>query len=281
MLTKMGHYATPPTAVWIHANLCCVQQCVTEVMSVVVDVGLLSGKTVSVEAGLDDSVPTLKRRAETALGVGKGRLLNSGGLLDDELTVQAARLETGTSLTLQLWRFQIRSSGFALAAILTDSAVVAWGAQDYAGDRRAVQDQLKGVQQIQASRWITCGISCYLGPQGRWWRQSCCTRSAERRAADPSLSAGFCSYPELRIGCYLGRRRIRWRPSCCARSAERRTTNPSLSYCFAAILTDGSVVTWGNEYLGAYSRTLSDQLKGVQQIQASLGAFAAVLTDGL
>ena len=46
----------------------------TEAMSVVVDVGLTSGKTVSVEVGLGESVATLKRRAQIALAVGKGRL---------------------------------------------------------------------------------------------------------------------------------------------------------------------------------------------------------------
>ena len=43
---------------------------------------------------------------------------------------------------------------------------------------------------------------------------------------------------------------------------------------FAAIVADRSVVTWGDEYL------VRDQLKGVQQIQASRFAFAAILEDG-
>ena len=81
-----------------------VQHLVPEAMSVVVDVSLISGKTVSVEAGLHESVATLKRRAQAALVVGNGRLQDSGGFLDDELTVKEAQLETGTSLTLQLRR---------------------------------------------------------------------------------------------------------------------------------------------------------------------------------
>ena len=137
------HFGILPT-------FCFGQQRVTEAMPVVVDVGLISGKTVSLQAGLDESVVTLKRRAQITLAVGKGRLLNSDGLLDDELTVKAAKLETGTVLTLQLRRVQIQSSGLALAVILTDSAVVAWGAQDYGGDSRDVQQPLIGVQQIQA-----------------------------------------------------------------------------------------------------------------------------------
>ena len=57
---------------------------VTAAMSIVVDVGLISGKTVSAEAGLDEPVGLLKRLAETALAVGKGRLLDSSGLLDED-----------------------------------------------------------------------------------------------------------------------------------------------------------------------------------------------------
>ena len=119
---------------------------VTAVMSVVVDVALISGKTVSVEAKLDEAVATLKRRAQTALAVGQGRLLDaSGGLLDDEQTVKKPKLETGTSLTLQVRKVQIQASSQAFAAILGDGSVVTWGDPWYGGDSRAVQDRLKGV----------------------------------------------------------------------------------------------------------------------------------------
>ena len=117
-------------------------------MSVVVDVGFMSGKTVSVKAKLDVSVGTLKRRAQTALGVGKGRLLDSGGPLDDELTVKEAKLETGHSLTLQIGTVQIQTSGLAFAAIFGDESVFSWGSKWAGGDRGALQDQLTGVQQI-------------------------------------------------------------------------------------------------------------------------------------
>ena len=52
---------------------------------------------------------------------------------------------------------------------------------------------------------------------------------------------------------------------------------------FAAILGDGSVVTWGHADSGGNSRAVQGQLKKVQQIQASSayhGAFAAILGDG-
>ena len=52
---------------------------------------------------------------------------------------------------------------------------------------------------------------------------------------------------------------------------------------FAAILGDGSVVTWGDAISGgniASPGSGVDQLKNVQQIQALPGACAAVLADG-
>ena len=54
------------------------------------------------------------------------------------------------------------------------------------------------------------------------------------------------------------------------------------SKAFAAIVGDGSVVTWGDPictYSGE-STDMWDQLKNVHQIQASSKAFAAILGDG-
>ena len=52
-------------------------------MSITVEVSLISGKTATVEAGLDETVETLTQRAQTALGVGKGRLRDSFGVVLD------------------------------------------------------------------------------------------------------------------------------------------------------------------------------------------------------
>ena len=51
---------------------------------------------------------------------------------------------------------------------------------------------------------------------------------------------------------------------------------------FAAVLADGSVVTWGHaDFVGGPDGSaVQDQLKNVQQIQASYAAFAAILGDG-
>ena len=119
-------------------------------MSITVDVALLSGRTVAVEANQDELVAALKLRAQTALGVKKGRLLDiSGRALDSCSTVEAAKLRHGDSLTLHINRLQIQSTSGAFAAILGDGSVATWGRDG--GDSSAVQEQLKNVQQIQAS----------------------------------------------------------------------------------------------------------------------------------
>ena len=135
------------------------QHCLTSIMSIAVDVGLLSGRTVSVEAGLAESVATLKRRAQAALAVGKGRLLDSSGKrLDEQQTAKKAKLETGTSLTLQVGKVQVGGSGLAFSVILGDGSAVAWGDSMFGGNSRAVQDQLKDVRQIQASHQAFAAI---------------------------------------------------------------------------------------------------------------------------
>ena len=63
-------------------------------MSISVEVGLLSGKAAAVTAGLDENVETLRLRAQTALGVGKGRLLDAcGNVLDAQLPIKNARIQ--------------------------------------------------------------------------------------------------------------------------------------------------------------------------------------------
>ena len=49
---------------------------------------------------------------------------------------------------------------------------------------------------------------------------------------------------------------------------------------FAAIVADGSVVTWGNEDSSGDSMRVRDQLQNPQQIHATRSAFAAILPDG-
>ncbi|OLP92984.1 hypothetical protein AK812_SmicGene25140 [Symbiodinium microadriaticum] len=214
-------------------------------MSITVEVGLLSGKTACVRAGVDEDVATLKRRAQTALGVGKGQLVDSSGIfLDASVPIKHARLQNGDSLTLHINRVQVEATYDALAAILADGSVVTWGDAEHGGDSTAVQDQLKHVQQIQASDGAFAAI---LGDGSVvTWGEAC--HGGDSSAVQDQL-----------------------------RNVQQIQASSS---AFAAILADGSVVTWGNPGTGGDSSDVQDQLKHVQQIQASQIAFAAILRDG-
>ena len=93
-----------------------------------------------------------RERAQRALGVGRGRHFSSSGSVLDGDTTGAAKLQTGCCLTLQVATLRIRGGERCFAAILGDGSVVTWGCAGSGGDSSSVEDQLKNVQQIQASR---------------------------------------------------------------------------------------------------------------------------------
>ena len=214
-------------------------------MSIAVEVGLLSGKTATVEAGLDEDVRILQLRAQSALGVGRGRLLDSSGnVLDVRAPLKKARVQNGESLTLQISQVQVQAAVNAFAAILDDGSVVTWGHAEYGGDSSAVQDQLHNVRQIQSSEDAFAAI----------------------------LSDGtVVAWGHAKHGGDSG-------------AVQNQLKNvqhiQASARAFAAMLGDGSVVTWGSAGFGGDSSAVQDQLNTVQQIQASYTAFAAVLGCG-
>ena len=135
--------------------------------SIFVDLHLLGGKRAAVEVGADASVESLKHRAQSALAVPRGRLLNSSGeVLDGAQTVAEAMLRSGDVLTLHVNQVQLkanRKSGrsSAFAALLGDRFVVTWGVSRLWWNSRAVQERLRDVQQIQASHdaFAAIGVS--------------------------------------------------------------------------------------------------------------------------
>ena len=77
-------------------------------MSFMIEISLISGKTVSLQAHGDESVESLRLRAQRALGAGKGRLLDSAGsVLGGGAPLKKARLQYGEPLTLQVRRVDI------------------------------------------------------------------------------------------------------------------------------------------------------------------------------
>ena len=139
---------------------------------------------------------------------------------------------------------QIQATAFGtFAAILEDGSVITWGRADSGGDTSAVQDQLKGVEQIKATEKAFAAI-LEDGSVVTW---------------------GYADFggDSLAVQDQLN----------CVQQIQ------ASAFAFAAILKDGSVITWGSVVAGGDSSAVRDQLKGVQQIKATEKAFAAILED--
>ena len=129
-------------------------------MSMTLSVSLLSGRTASLEAEPDDLLGSLKRRAQTALTVGVGQLLDPlGALLDDATTVKKAKLQNGCNLTLQICQVRIAGSQGQFAAILGDGSVATWGGVPSRALSRRMKDCCHPGRRI----------CCYLGRTLFWW----------------------------------------------------------------------------------------------------------------
>ena len=193
------------------------------------EVGLLSGKTATVKASLDDTVGTFKRRAQIALGVGRGRLVDSSGnVLDVCAPIQEANVQTGDQLTLHISRVQACATHAAFAAVLSDGSAATWGDVRYGGDSTDVQDQLKDVQQIQAC--MSGAFAAIVGDR------SVVTWGDYRHGGDSSAVQDQL-------------KNVRQIQAC--------------DGAFAAIIEDGSVVTWGHAGCGGDSSAIQGQLKHV------------------
>ena len=129
-------------------------------MPMSVHVHLLSGRSVTLETEPEASIDSLSQKAQSALGVGKGRLLTASGDALAEGTVQGAGLQDKDVLTLQVGEVRVKASRnlreilevkSAWAALLGDGSVMTWGHAEWGGDSSTVQGELKNVLQVQAS----------------------------------------------------------------------------------------------------------------------------------
>ena len=124
---------------------------------------------------------------------------------------------------------QIQATDQAFAAILADGSVVTWGDAEYGGDSSEVQDQLRGVQQIQAAR--EGRICCH---SGRW------------------------------IGSLPGVMQMLAVNSSAVREQLKGVQQiEAANGAFAAILADGFVVTWGDADFGGDSSAVQHELRFV------------------
>ncbi|OLQ06339.1 hypothetical protein AK812_SmicGene10354 [Symbiodinium microadriaticum] len=255
-------------------------------MSMTVEVGLLSGKATNLGAHQDELVESLKVRAQIALGVAKGLLVDSSGnVLDACSSIKKARISSGDSLTLHIKQVQVKGSAQSFAAILGDASVVTWGDASAGGDSIAVQNQLKNVQQIQATRFAFAAI---LGDGSvvAWGRASAggdCTAVQDQLKNVQQIQATRRAFAAIRADGSV----VTWGDadhggdSSAVQTQLRHVQKiQATGFSFGAILDDGSVVTWGDADYACDSSAVQDQLKAVQQLQASSEAFASILGDG-
>ena len=107
---------------------------------------------------------------------------------------------------------QIQATHRAFAAILEDGSVVTWSLADYGGDSLAIRDELKGVQQIQATAWGAFAAILADGSVVTW--------------GDAYFGGDSSAVRDQLRGV--------------------QQTQATAFGAFAAILADGSVNTWGN-----------------------------------
>ena len=100
------------------------------------------------------TVQDLRTEAQQAFGKRHLRLITAKNrvLVHFEQTLEEAEIEDGERLTALVLQPQLAATGGAFALWYHgDSAVVTWGDAIFGSDSSAVQDQLRSVQQIQAT----------------------------------------------------------------------------------------------------------------------------------
>ena len=193
------------------------------------------------------TVQEVRTKAQLAFGKKHLRLITAKNrvLVDPDKTLEEAEIEDGDCLTALVLQPQLAATCSAFAAILADGSVATWDDEDGGGDSSRVQDQLKGVQQIQANFDGAFAAILEDGSVVTWGNE---------------YSGGDSSAIQDQL---KGVQQIQ----------------STFDGAFAAILEDGSVVTWGNEYSGGDSSAVQDRFRSVQQIQATIGTFAEVRKD--
>eukprot|EP00435_Cladocopium_sp_Y103_P043377 s671_g12.t1 len=253
-----------------------------------VTVALPSGQGDTFSLQSSSKVGALKVLAQKSFQRGFLRLVAADhSEVDPTLSLQAAGLQDGDHLTAIAVEAKLAATNAAFALFCSGGdRVVAWGNPRYGSDSSEVPDQLKSVQQVQASFGAFAAI---LG-DGSVVTWGAPNLGGDRSAVQDQLksvrqvqASGNAFAAILADGSV-----VTWgAPDSGGDSSEVQDrfksvqqVQATLAGAFAAILADGSVVTWGNADAGGDSSEVQDQLKGVQQVQANLSAFAAILADG-
>ena len=205
-----------------------------------VEVSLLSGRSVRLEANLAVTVGAFRDRSRHALAAERGRLLFQGSYLMSTHTLAEAGISDGSQLQLVAMPVQVVGAEKAFAAIRGDGSVVAWGDPENGGDASAVQDQLQDVVQVQNTSYAFAALRSD-GSVVTW--------------GDPESGAdsSFVQHELHDVRCIQGGVTV-----------------------FVAIRTDGTAVTWGEGAFGGDSRGVRDALTDVLHVQINQGSCCGV-----
>ena len=120
-----------------------------------VQVALLGGHALELESLLPSfTVQDLKTEAQRAFGQRHLILITADKrvLVNPEETLEEAEIQNGECITAMVAKPELAATERAFALWCHgDSAIVTWGHEGHGGDSSAVQDQLRGVTQIQAT----------------------------------------------------------------------------------------------------------------------------------
>ena len=191
-----------------------------------ISIALPSGRSEAFTLPQSSKVGDLRLLAQKSFQRGFLRLVDADhGMVDPAVSLQSAGLEDGDNLTAIVIHPKVAATVRAFALFCSGgNLVVTWGDPYYAGDSSEVQDQLKGVQQIQAT-WGAFAAILADGSVGTW--------------GDPDYG-GDSSEVQYQL-----------------KGVQQIQATYST---FAAILADGSVVTWGDPDYGGDSSEVQDQL---------------------
>ena len=195
-----------------------------------IDVALASGQSERFEVSQDTTIAELKSLAQRTFRQGLLKLVTAKGevLANPMQLVQDAGLQDGDNLTAFVLKVMLAATdqAFALWCCGGDK-VVTWGNANFGGDISQVKDQLKSVQQIQATKKAFAAI-LEDGTVVTWG-------GAENGGDSSAVQDQLCGVQQIQ----------------------------ATEYAFAAILADGSVVTWGDAEDGGDSSAVQDQLRMV------------------
>ena len=159
---------------------------------------------------------------------------------------------------------EIYSTTSAFAALKLDGSVVTWGETNFGGDSTSVSSDLNsGVVDIYPS---VCAFAALKDDD------SVVTWGGSDYGGDSTSVSSDLSSNVVSVFTYSDFK-SRDPGNCQGWNAEKSA--------FAALKSDGSVVTWGDSNAGGDSSSVSSNLDSdVEEIFASLGAFAALKSDG-